>query len=175
MASSTWRNDGRSRGLIVTLDWMEVSLAVHVATRRQIQALRRPTVDVHRSGPGEENAWTWHIEGAAGELAFAKLSHTYWAPTVDTFRSRGDVGDVEVRTRTRPGYELIVRNDDCDERAYVLVRGRIPRFEVVGWVYGREGKRPEWLQRYGGGEPAYFVPDSALHPIDTLVRALEPF
>jgi hypothetical protein len=32
----------------------------------------------------------------------------------------------------------------------------------VGWMYGKDAKRPEWRKNYKGLGGAYFVPASAL-------------
>jgi len=128
--------------------------------RRQIEALRQHRPDRH--GFDGEDGWTIHIEGAAGEMAVAKLRNRYWNGSVNTFKTGGDVGAVQVRTRSKAHYDLIVRDDDRNDDAFFLVIGSIPVFDVVGWIKGRDAKRPEWLQTYGERPPAYFVPQSAL-------------
>jgi hypothetical protein len=92
-------------------------------------------------------------------MAFAKWLGVYWEPTINTFKGRADVAGCEVRARTHHSYELLVRNNDLDDRPYVLLTGLAPDFLIRGWLFGREAKRPEWLRDYGGNrQPAYFVP-----------------
>lgn len=152
--------------MIVLLEWYEVFLAAEVGIQRQIAALRAHRPD--RFGY-DGLGWTEHIEGATGEMVVAKALDIYWSGSVDTFRGASDIaGRIEVKTRSRDEYELLVRPDDPDDSAFVLVVGRAPRYRIVGWLYGREAKRPEWLAGHGGRPPAYFVPQAELHPFETL-------
>lgn len=144
----------------VTLTPDEVRRAVWVGVERQLEARRLNLPDRHGfTGDG----WGEHIEGAAGELAVAKLLGWELDATVNTFKAGGDLGEkVQVRTRSEHWMELIVRPDDRDGDYFVLVTGRIPRFRVRGWYPGGAAKRPEWLQSHGGRPPAFFVPQGKL-------------
>jgi hypothetical protein len=97
-------------------------------------------------------------------MAYAKARQRYWGAPVNTYKEGGDVGDVQIRTRSRHSYELIVRKDDRDEDFFVLVTGRIPNFRVWGWIQAKHAKRPEWSQTHGNREAAFFVPHTALTP-----------
>jgi hypothetical protein len=112
--------------------------------------------------------WNIDIEGAAGEIAAAKALGVYWGASVNTFKVGGDVGGLEIRTRSKSEYELLIRDNDPDDSIFVLVTGRSPNFEVVGWMKGKDAKREEWKQTHGGRPPAYFVPQSELHSIESL-------
>lgn len=144
----------------VTLEWFEVMLAATVGVRRQLEALRRGRPDCH--GFDGATGWQVHIEGACGEMAFAKATGRYWSGSVNTFKIGGDVGAIQVRTRSREDYDLIVRDDDRDEDIFVLVIGQAPTYRVVGWIRGMDGKRACWRQRYGNRPVAYFIPQHAL-------------
>lgn len=144
------------REIPVTLTWYEMRLAAGVGLERQLSAMRDGRPDRHGfTGDG----WSIHVHGAGGELAFAKAAGVYWAGHVDVF-SVPDVGTVHVRTRSGDGgrEDLIVRSEDPEDCAYVLVVGHIPTFSVVGWIDGRSARRPEWVKNYGGRPPAWFVP-----------------
>ncbi len=145
----------------ITLARHEVELAAGVGVRRQVEALaaRRPD----RHGYHGEDGWTVHVEGACGELAVARFLGRYWDGSNRTYRSAADVGAVEVRTRSRHDYDLIIREDDADTSAFVLVTGRCPDYWVRGWIRAADARRPEWLQRHGGREPAWFVPPAHLN------------
>ncbi len=146
--------------LKITLDWYEVSVAAKIGAARQIQSLHQGKPDAH--GRGKDNGWTDHIAGVAGEIACAKALDLYWRPSVNTFKVGGDVGKIQVRTRSRSNYQLIVRDNDDDDAKFVLVRGAIPHFDVVGWILGKDAKKDEYSQTHGGRPAAYFVPDEAL-------------
>lgn len=154
----------------VALSWAELNQAALVGVRRQVQAIREGRKLTH--GADGDHAWTYHIEGAAGEMAVAKVLGRYWSASVGTFKGDGDVGPVEVRTRSRHTYDLIVRGDDRDDAVFVLATGRAPNFVVRGWIRGGDAKQPAYLLDPGNRDaPAWFVPHDQLHPIDTLEGA----
>ncbi len=153
----------------VTLNREQLQSAVNVGAARHMAALRRGLEDRHGALAG---GWSLHIEGACGEYAAAIALHLPWTPNINTFKGpAGDIGrGVEVRTRSRHDYDLIVRKDDFN-RPFVLVTGIAPRFRVRGWIMGDDAKRPEWLREHGGREAAYFVPFGALRPLIELEEA----
>jgi hypothetical protein len=136
-------------------------MAASVGLRRQVSAVASNLEERHGIDP--DDGWRVHIEGACGELAVAKFLGRYWDGSVDTFRSLPDLGNVEIRTRSKHVYDLIVRGDDDPQKFYVLVTGRAPFYRVRGWIKGEEARKDEWLQSYGGREEAWFVPASALN------------
>jgi hypothetical protein len=154
---------------IVVLTSGEILAAATIGMYRNAAAMKRGLSDKH----GLEDTWGWsyHIEGACGEAAFAKVMGMYWSAPINTFKRGGDVGAIEVRTRSRHDYELIVREDDSDRATFVLLTGACPRYRVHGWITGAEAKRAEWLQQHGGRESAYFVPQASLSPIWELLSA----
>lgn len=154
--------------IAIKLDWFEVRLAAQVGLERNVEALREgrtPSAGFSKV----EGAWEIHVQGACGELAFAKAADRFWAGSVNRFGCSGDVGRVEVRTRSRHDYDLLVRPGDADDSVFVLVTGVAPEFLVHGWVWGEEAKRKEWLRDYGGRPPAYFVPQAVLNPLEALL------
>lgn len=152
----------------ITLTWYELFLASQIGIRRQVAALQKKLPDKYGAKP--DHGWQIHVEGAAGEMAAAKALGMYWSGSVNTFKVGGDVGSVQVRTRSRSDYDLIVRADDRDGDVFVLVVGASPSFDVVGWILGRDAKRSEWLRTHGGRPSAYFVPQEALSNIELLAN-----
>lgn len=133
-----------------------------IGLARHISALTRGLPDKN----GHEGVgWNNHIEGACGELAVAKALGVFWSGSVNTFKRGGDVGGIQVRTRSQPEYDLIIRDDDCDDDTFVLVTGQCPEYDVVGKILGHDGKQDIWRQTYGGRPAAWFVPQAALEPI----------
>ncbi len=118
-----------------------------------------------------------HVLGACGEIAVAKALYIPFQSTIDTYQTVPDVGIYEVRTRSKPYYELLVRPGDKDDSIYILVRAvpsnQLRRFEIVGWLKGVEAKQKVWRKTHGYRPPAYFVPDRALHDI-ALIAAKSP-
>lgn len=156
--------------LEIHLTGSEVLLGAMCGLQRHMEALRKGLPDRHGY---EGDGWGVHIEGACGELAFAKAAGLYWNGSVNTFKVGGDVSGIEVRTRSRHDYELLIRPNDHDDAAYVLVTGKVPDFRVHGWLSGREAKQhSEWLQRHGNRPGAYFVPHDALHGLAELTHCM---
>ena len=93
----------------------------------------------------------------------SKALGIYWTGSVNQFQAGFDVLTYEVRTRTKPEYELPVRPIDDFAKTFVLVRRLGPAvYDVVGWIKGHDAKRNEWLHDYGGRPAAWFVPDQFL-------------
>jgi hypothetical protein len=103
--------------------------------------------------------------GAWGEIAVAKALGIEFIPTVNTFKA-ADIGvNLQVRTTDWPNGHLLVKDRDNDDHIYILCRcPRFPKFEIVGWCFGREAKNPDWLTDFG----AYSVPNNKLRSIETL-------
>lgn len=143
----------------VNLEWFEVSRAALVGVSRNVEALRK---GLQNARPTNESEWHIHILGALGECAFAKAMGRYWSGSVNTFKHGGDVGLIQVRTRSKHHYDLIVRDGDCDDDLFVLVTGGPNEFEIHGCMRGKDAKRPEFKQNYGNYGNAYFVPKTKL-------------
>jgi hypothetical protein len=113
--------------------------------------------------------------GVAGEVALAQLLGLQRGGLVTSgpWERRQDLlGGVEVRTRSRPDYELLVRPDELEDTLYVLVTVHERVVTARGWLYGYDARDPGWLQEHGGRDPAYFVPTAQLRPMDALPRCL---
>jgi hypothetical protein len=148
----------------VTLNSHEVGAAVRVGALRHWEAVRGGMADRHGF---DGDGWGVHIEGALGEIAAAKALNIYWDGSVNTFKA-DDLAGIQVRTRSRADYELIVRPGDDDGAAWVLVTGKHGKYDVRGWIKGDDAKRDEWLAAHGNRPAAYFVPHAALKPIEEL-------
>jgi hypothetical protein len=149
----------------VRLEWFEVSRAALVGVSRNVEALRKGCQN--RLPINDE--WSIHVLGALGECAFAKATNRYWSGSVNTFKA-ADVGDnIQIRTRSKHSYDLIVRDGDKDDDVYVLITGGPSEFTLHGWMRCGDAKQPRYRANYGNYGEAYFVPKSALHPIDPLI------
>ena len=153
----------------ITLTPYELMLGSSVGCMRQISALKACLPDKHGA---EAGGWKLHIEGALGEIAAAKALGYYWSGSINTFKDPDLSRNIQVRTRSKNEYELIVRREDRDDDFFVLVTGVSPNYLVRGWLSGRESKRSNWLATHGGRESAYFVPHQALRNMDELKAEL---
>lgn len=170
-ARSTHADATYPRALKVQLTPFEVAMAAQVGCRRQIESLIKGLKPAYGASP--EGAWSIHIEGACGEIAVAKAMGVYWDGSVNTFGKPDIVGSsLQIRTRSKENYDLIVRTKDKDDEVMVLVTGIAPIFEIRGWMVARDAKQHRFLQTYGGRDAAYFVPSKELKPIEELAGFL---
>lgn len=145
----------------IELTASELRVAALVACDRQIENLFKGRTDAHGF---KADGWEIHIQGAAGEMAVAKWTRKYWSGNLGDLGA-DDVCKLQVRTRSRHDYELILHKSDPDDRAFILVTGLAPRFVLRGWIWARDGKREEYWKDPAGGRAAFFVPQSALRPM----------
>lgn len=151
---------------LIRLTATELMVASYVGSARNVQSLTRGSKA--RSGIKTET-WSWHVEGTCGEMAAAKLLGIYWQPIVGD-HDADDVGPYQVRTNTtRKTANTLLRPIDKPDRVFISVLSRAPEFEVIGWLWGAEGKQQRYLH---GGDPDYdpifLVPRCVLHPLDEL-------
>lgn len=149
----------------VTLNSYELAQAGTTGLLRNIAALKKGY-----KNKIEGSNWQTHVEGACGEVAVAKLLGKYWGGSVNTFKAGGDLDSTgwEVRTRSSHSYDLIIRDDDADDRVYILVTGKAPQYQVHGWIKAADGKQQQWRRNHGGYGAAFFVPKSALRQLGEL-------
>lgn len=131
---------------------------------RQLQNLYYERED--RYGCNYRTGWTAHIEGACGELVVAKALNRHWSGNIGDLEA-DDVGPYQVRTTTYigPNAKTRIHKGDADHKRFVGVSGRMPNYEILGWIVARDGKREEWWDDpTHENRPAYFVPRTALNP-----------
>ncbi len=155
----------------VALNEEERTTGANEGTARQTDAVRRGLKDKYGFDGDPLEA---HINGARGEVGFAKIVGATWRSTVGTFKSGYDVGKLQVRTRSRHDYELIFRPDDTplEAQPFVLMLGNFSLFAVVGWIIGRDARKDEWWGTHGGRDGAWFVPQEKLLDIRELPSEL---
>ena len=158
----------------VTLSWAEAACAVHAGSLRVV--LNRHNRNEEPYGMiagGDYFGADCHACGA--EMAAAKYLDRYWTPVADKAKKVPyDVGvltGVQVRHTQLPDGRLLLHPEDSDWDTFVLVTGKLPTFVLVGWIYGVDGKKLEWWADPNGNRPCYFVPQSALRPVEELLEA----
>ena len=151
----------------VALNEQERAMGAKEGAARQDDAVRRGLKDKYgfQGDPLEI-----HVNGARGEIGFAKVVGAPWRSSVGTFKSGHAVGKLQVQTRSRHDYELIVRPEDrpVESEPFVLVLGNFSLFAVIGWIIGRDARRDEWRQTHANRPVAWFVPQEALRDISEL-------
>ena len=149
----------------IELSWSELRWLAYVGCDRRLNSLRRMTGDPKLYA--KNGYWDVNIIGIFGEAAVAKALNRFWLPTIDTFKLP-DVGDFQVRCTTYANGHLIIRDDDPVDDIYILVIDKTPQFFIKGWIRGRDAQRPVYWRTPAEGDPAWFVPNVALWPIERL-------
>jgi hypothetical protein len=119
-----------------------------------------------------------NLQGHAAEFAFSLWSGLPWSALFvpgPRFVKVPDVGEFEVRHSRRTDASLPLHDYD-DDRPFVLVTGEIPTFTMRGWAWPHDVRRKEFWRDKSARIvfPAYFVPQYALRPMDTLGVPTEP-
>jgi len=113
-----------------------------------------------------------HLLGAAGEVAVASylgLKEHLFKET-EAKRDSDDLpGNIDVKTRSNARYDLIVQKNEDPNKKFVLVTIQNRQTLLHGWCYGREAIKEIYWADPARGRPAYFVPQSALRPMETLL------
>lgn len=155
----------------VTLSWADLRWAAQVGCERHIQALEQALPD---SFGFHGDGWQVHVEGACGELAFARATNRVWDASVGRFEGMGgdlesEFGAIQVRTRSKHWHELLVRPSADPDDIYVLVTGTAPTYLVWGAARAGRVMCPEYLQTHGERVAAYFVPKYELRSLSPLI------
>ena len=82
-----------------------------------------------------------HLIGAAGEMAVASylgLKHELYKET-EAKRGSDDLPGIDVKTRSKTFYDLIVQKNEDPEKKFVLVTIEKRRTLIHSWCYGKEG------------------------------------
>ncbi len=110
-------------------------------------------------------AWMNHIEGAGAECAVAKHRDIFWDGSFGTFTDKPDVGPYHVKWVFHRDGKLRIPLKKPPDPAdiFILVRGTMPHYELVGWILAGYGMQPENIENpYNRGEE-YFVNQDDLH------------
>jgi hypothetical protein len=151
----------------------ERSLAMEEGMRRQgvneAKGLRGRNGGAWKGG----KALDIHLLGAAGEVAVASYLGMKEHLFKETKARRGsdDLPGMDVKTRSKHQYDLIVQKNEDACKKFVLVTIESQKTFLHGWCYGHEAMKEEFWADPARGRPAYFVPKEALRSIDELLLA----
>jgi len=141
------------------------------------EAFRRQAINEIRGLKGRNGgaatgamALTIHLLGAAGEMAVAShlgLKEFLYKET-EAKRGSCDLPGIDVKTRSRHSYDLIVQKNEHPNKKYVLVTIQDKKTIIHGWIGGKDAMKEEYWSDPAGGRPAYFIPKTALMPMSTI-------
>ena len=143
------------------------------------EANRRQTVNTALGLKGRNNgpahgdaALRLHLIGAAGEMAVAALldmEHFLYQETMAKRHSADLPPNIDVKTRARHYYDLVVQLDERPGKIFVLVTIENRQTFVHGWIKSEDAMQKQWKQEYVKGRPAFFVPKNQLLPLSLLM------
>jgi len=111
-----------------------------------------------------------HLLGAAGEMAVAShlgmKEHLF--KETEARRGSDDLPGMDIKTRSKHSYDLIVQKQEDPRKKFVLVTIENQKTLLHGWCYGEEAMREEYWADPARGRPAYFVPKLALRSMEEL-------
>jgi hypothetical protein len=111
-----------------------------------------------------------HLLGAAGEMAVASylnLKGELFKET-EAKKNSDDLPGIDVKTRSKASYDLIVQRGSDPQKKFVLVTIENQQTLLHGWCYGHEALQERFWADPARGRPAYFIPKECLRPIETL-------
>lgn len=149
----------------IRLSEAQVERAETEALRRQERNMGLGLRGRNRAPATGDRALEMHRLGALGEVAVAShlgLEDHLFTQTDATRHSCDLPGSIEVKTRSKHNYDLIVQRDERVDKKLVLVTIQNSVIRLHGWTYAGEVMKPEFWSDPAGGRPAYFVPKSQL-------------
>jgi hypothetical protein len=76
--------------------------------------------------------------------------------------------NIDIKTRSRHYYDLIVQLDESPDKILVLVTIENRITLIHGWIKASDAMKDQWKKDPAGGRPAYFVPKTELHSLSLL-------
>ena len=126
--------------ITIELSPHELTTAAMVGVRRQISAMTKNREDYCHND--SVDPFERHIMGAMAELAVARAFNLFWADGVGRVDGSDVGGLIEVRGRKIGGSGLDLgfkARGNKPDKPYLLVHCSLPRFRLIGWLYGSEG------------------------------------
>jgi broad specificity polyphosphatase/5'/3'-nucleotidase SurE len=112
-----------------------------------------------------------HLIGAAGEMAVASYLGLKDSLYKETEAKRGSYDlppNIDVKTRAKHYYDMIVQLDDNLSKRFVLVTIENKKCIIHGWAEGVDIAKEYFIKAYANRGPAYFVPKGVLKPMSEL-------
>ena len=163
------------------MDWLmplTFAFSKEQRERARSEAFRRQALNEQQCRKGRNNgaekgelALRYHMLGAAGELAVAVMLGMEDKLYQETEATRGSFDlppNIDVKTRSRHYYDLIVQLDESPNKILVLVTIENRIVLIHGWIKSKDAMKEQWKKDPAGGRAAYFVPKTELLSLSTL-------
>ena len=149
----------------------EKKMAIQEGKRRQ-QLNEIKNLKGRNGGPEVgKQALKMHILGAAGEMAVASYLNLkdHLFSNQEAERGSADLpNNIDVKTRSKHYYDLIVQKDEDLNKIYVLVTIENKQTFIHGWIHASDSMKEEYWSDPAKGRAAYFIPKNRLNPIEKL-------
>ena len=149
------------------------------ATRRQAVNEAKRLRGRNNAPSKGEAALEMHRLGCTGEMAVAIMlgMEQYLLEEQNAKNGSADLpGNIEIKTRSKHGYDLLIQLNDDPSKLFVLVtcNRNLDKYRAVisGWTYGENVMKRELIREFVRGRPCYAVPQSLLNPIETLEKEI---
>lgn len=156
----------------------EEAICVEVGYQRQKPYFGDPSKNVNYAEGDLWELWQ-HVICAGSELAFARMmGNKEFVPHFNKWKTEQDipgVGEIRYSFKDSSGLRFTAR-DNPDLRYVLLtdglsVRRRVEKgetyksypYRAVGWIFGRDAMKPEWLSKYKN--KSWYVPRQHLNPM----------
>jgi hypothetical protein len=156
--------------IVFTFTEKERQLAMEEGHRRQAVNEAKGLRGRNRGPRFGDKALKVHLLGAAGEVAVASylgLKHELFKEK-EAKRGSEDLPGIDVKTRSKSHYDLIVQRQSDPDKKFVLVTIENQQTLIHGWCYGKDAMQSQFWKDPARGRPAYFVPQDFLRPIDSI-------
>jgi hypothetical protein len=156
--------------IIFTFTEEERRLAMEEGRRRQAVNEAKGLRGRNRGPRFGDKALEVHLLGSAGEVAVASylgLKHELFKEK-EARRDSDDLPGIDVKTRSKHSYDLLVQKGSSPKRKYVLVTIEKQTTLLHGWCYGEEAMVDKFWADPARGRPAYFVGKEYLRSMESL-------
>lgn len=156
--------------IVFTFSEEERQQAMEEGMRRQAVNEEKGLRGRNRGPRFGQKALDVHLLGAAGEMAVASFlgMKKFLYQEKEARRGSDDLPGIDVKTRSRHKYDLIVQKQEDPAKKFVLVTIEDGQTLIHGWCYGKEAMEERYWADPARGRPAYFVPQKDLRPISSL-------
>jgi len=156
----------------VTLTAGEAALGAIEGVFRRIRAVYKGYTHLNNLDRNSEaDGWGNELDGALAEQALCKWANVYW--TGLEHEGAMDAGFAQARSTRNPRGCLVLHKKDKPHHLVVLVIADLPRFHLVGWLRTGDGQQQRYWSEKVKGRPAYFIPQSDLNPMSSLLEAAQ--
>jgi len=156
--------------IIFTFTEEERRLAMEEGRRRQAVNEAKGLRGRNRGPRFGDKALEVHLLGAAGEMAVASFlgMKELLYSEAEAKRGSDDLPGMDIKTRSRHSYDLIVQKNEDPRKKFVLVTIEKQTTLLHGWCYGEEAMMDKFWADPARGRPAYFVGKEYLRSMESL-------